>query len=144
MSTTAETLRTLGRRPPAGAKEAERTARELVRAGMPAGVIGHLAKAFGTSVEEIQRLIGVSRATGTRRRASRVPLRPTSSDRAFRIAGAYALAKRVFEDETNAREWFKERNRALHGERPIDLLDTDVGTQEVLRTLNRIEFGIYS
>src|SRR5580704_10660692 len=110
INTAVETLRTLGRRPPAGTAEAERTARDLVRAGMPPAVIGHLARAFNTSVDEIQRIIGVSRATGTRRRASRAPLRPTSSDRAFRMASAYALAKRVFEDEQNAREWFKDPN----------------------------------
>jgi len=142
MISAAETLRTLGQRPPAG-RGAERAARDLVRSGMPSSVIARLAKAFNTSVDEIQRIIGVSRATGTRRRASSAPLRPAWSDRAFRMASAYALAKRVFESPENAREWFKERNRELHGERPIDLLDTDIGTQEVLRTLNRIEYGIY-
>lgn len=144
MVSTAETLRALGRRVPRDEAAAERTARDLVRQGMPVGVIDRLAKAFGTSIAEVQRLVGVSRATGTRRRAGNAPLRQGASDRAFRLAGVFALATKVFEDEAAARDWFKERNRALQGERPIDLLDTEVGTQQVVRVLERIEHGVYS
>lgn len=144
MVVAAEALRTLGQPAPAGAEDAEKRARELVRKGMPATVIERLAETFKTSVGEVQRIIGVSRATGTRRRTSKTPLRRDASDRAFRMASTYALAANVFEDPENAREWFKEPNRALRGERPLELLDTDVGTQQVVRLLNRIEFGTYS
>jgi 4-hydroxy-tetrahydrodipicolinate synthase len=66
------------------------------------------------------------------------PLQPASSD-AFRLAGVYTLAERVLEDPARARAWFKERNRALDGERPLDLLDTEAGVQRVVEVLNRIE-----
>ncbi|HZY97174.1 MAG TPA: antitoxin Xre/MbcA/ParS toxin-binding domain-containing protein [Candidatus Cybelea sp.] len=134
----------LGQPAPAGAEEAEKTARDFVRRGMPVTVIDRLAEAFRTSASEVQRIIGVSRATGTRRRTSKAPLRREASDRAFRMASVYTLAANVFEDTQSAREWFKEPNRALQGERPLDLLDTDVGTQQVVRILNRIEYGVYS
>lgn len=139
-----ETLRVLGQSTPGHAEAAEKSARELVRHGMPASVIDRLADAFDMGIGEVQRIIGVSPATGTRRRASRAPLRREESDRAFRMANAYALASKVLEDERRARQWFKQPNPALHGERPLDLLDTDVGTQQVIRILNRIELGIYS
>ncbi|MBC5801263.1 MAG: DUF2384 domain-containing protein [Candidatus Eremiobacteraeota bacterium] len=89
-------------------------------------------------------MIGVSRATGSRKRGQRGPLRPLPSDRAFRLASIYGFARRVFEDDENASAWFKEPNRALGGERPLDLLDTEVGTQQVFRVLYRLEHGIYS
>lgn len=144
MVNVADALKMLGQRAPRSPGEAERKARDLVRLGLPAAVIEHLAAAFGTSVDEIQRIIGVSRATGTRRRVSRAALRPSPSDRALRMAGVFSMAKHVFEDAENAREWFKEPNRELHGERPLDLLDTDVGAQSVVRVLHRIEYGVYS
>lgn len=144
MSLTAQTLKILGRRPPARAAAAQEAARALVRTGMPVSVVDRLAKHFGTSVETIQRIIGVSRATGTRKRTQRAPLRALASDRAFRLAGVYALAEQALEDPENARAWFKEPNRALRGETPLSLLDTEAGTQEVIRTLQRLEHGVYS
>jgi putative toxin-antitoxin system antitoxin component (TIGR02293 family) len=144
MVSVAEALSVLGQAAPHGQEEAERTSRDLVRRGMPANVLNRLAEAFQTSVGEVQRIVGLSAATATRRRAGKVPLRQEASDRAFRMANVFALAAAVFEEKQRARDWFKTPNRALHGERPLDLLDTEVGTQQVVRILNRIEFGTYS
>jgi len=144
MVSTAEALAMLGTRTPKGAKS-EAAARDLVRAGLPAAVIERLARAYGVPIEKIQTLIGLSKATGSRRRqTASAPLRAVNSDRALRLGRVYAMARHVFENDENARIWFKEKNRELKGERPLDLLDTDVGTQEVLRSLNRLEHGIYS
>jgi uncharacterized protein (DUF2384 family) len=35
-------------------------------------------------------------------------------------------------------------NRALKGNRPIDLLESDLGSRMVERALGRIEHGVYS
>ena len=43
-----------------------------------------------------------------------------------------------------ARDWLKKPNRALAGKTPIELLDTDAGTQQVYQLLNKIEYGVYS
>jgi uncharacterized protein (DUF2384 family) len=42
-----------------------------------------------------------------------------------------------------AADWLKTPNRAL-GVRPLDLLDTEAGTDAVDRLLTRIEHGVYS
>ncbi len=144
MINVADALHLLGQRAPKG-KSAERAARDLVRNGLPAKVIDRLAVAFGASAEEILALIGLSRATGYRQKAhGAAGLRAVHSDRAFRLARVMTLAQSVLEDDQNAREWFRELNRALHGERQIDLLDTETGTEQVIRVLNQLEHGIYS
>jgi len=144
MINVADTLHLLGQRAPKG-KSAERAARELVRKGLPARVIDRLAEAFGITSDEILSLVGLSRATGYRHKArGSTGLRAVHSDRAFRLARVMTLAQSVLEDDRNAREWFREPNRALHGERPIDLLDTETGTEQVVRVLNQLEYGIYS
>ena len=60
------------------------------------------------------------------------------------MASVLVFARQVFEDDATAQDWFHEPNRALHGERPLDLLDTEVGTQQVVRILTRLERGVYS
>jgi len=50
----------------------------------------------------------------------------------------------VLGSRAKAREWILTKNRALHGERPIDLLDTAIGFEDVLDVLRRIDFGVYS
>src|SRR5947209_5185613 len=118
MINVADTLQLLGERVPRG-KSAERAARDLVREGLPARVIDRLATAFGASAEEILALIGLSRATGYRQKArGATGLRAVHSDRAFRLARVMALAQSVLEDDENAREWFRDASRALHGARP--------------------------
>jgi putative toxin-antitoxin system antitoxin component (TIGR02293 family) len=47
-------------------------------------------------------------------------------------------------EEEKAGEWLRTPNRALGGERPLDLLDTDVGAREVEDVLGRIAYGVYS
>jgi putative toxin-antitoxin system antitoxin component (TIGR02293 family) len=137
-------LETLQRPPPARAWS-EDAARKLIRKGLPARAIADLAKRFDTSKQEIQKLVGLSKATGARTRAKPSQLlKPAISDRAARLYRIYAIAHDVFEDEAIAARWFKQPNRILRGERPLDMLDTDVGSEEVVRLLGRIEYGIYS
>jgi putative toxin-antitoxin system antitoxin component (TIGR02293 family) len=47
-------------------------------------------------------------------------------------------------DEQKAVQWLLAPNRALGGERPLDRLDTDLGTRDVEDILGRIAYGVYS
>jgi putative toxin-antitoxin system antitoxin component (TIGR02293 family) len=71
-------------------------------------------------------------------------LRPTVSGRLYRLARIAAQAETVFENSQTATTWLKRPNRALNGRAPVDLLDTDAGTQQVAELLDRIEYGVYS
>ncbi|MBC5809950.1 MAG: DUF2384 domain-containing protein [Candidatus Eremiobacteraeota bacterium] len=138
------TLKILGRKLPRNPESDQAVARGLVDRGLPASTIDRLAVAYATTVEEIQRLLGVSRTTGKRQRSSNSALRPLAADRALRLARVLALTRFVLEDDGKAARWLKERNRALRGERPIDLLATETGTDAVEELLGRIEYGIFS
>jgi putative toxin-antitoxin system antitoxin component (TIGR02293 family) len=50
----------------------------------------------------------------------------------------------VFSTEDDAATWLRRPNRALNGESPIHLLDTDVGARQVEDVLGRITHGIVS
>ena len=79
--------------------------------------------------------------TMARRRLSR-KLDPVESDRLYRIARVAAQAVSVFGTEDQATTWLQRPNRALGGQLPIRLLDTDVGARQVEDVLGRIEHGI--
>jgi putative toxin-antitoxin system antitoxin component (TIGR02293 family) len=61
-----------------------------------------------------------------------------------RLARVAAQAQDVFESAETATRWLKRPNRGLNGRAPVDLLDTDVGTEQVVELLDRIEYGVYS
>jgi putative toxin-antitoxin system antitoxin component (TIGR02293 family) len=50
----------------------------------------------------------------------------------------------VFGSKTKARAWLQAPSRALRGEVPLSLLDTDIGTQSVEDELVRIEHGVHA
>ncbi|MCR9293382.1 MAG: MbcA/ParS/Xre antitoxin family protein [bacterium] len=50
----------------------------------------------------------------------------------------------ILGERDKAREWLLAENRALYGNRPIDLLDTAIGFEDVMDVLQRIEYGVYS
>jgi putative toxin-antitoxin system antitoxin component (TIGR02293 family) len=51
---------------------------------------------------------------------------------------------RLFESPEVAARWLRRPNRALGGERPLDLLTSDAGARVVEQVLGRIEHGVYS
>ena len=57
---------------------------------------------------------------------------------------AVANAIEMIGHEGNALEWLTTPNKALGGEKPIDLLDTDTGARKVEDVLGRIAYGVYS
>jgi putative toxin-antitoxin system antitoxin component (TIGR02293 family) len=134
-------LATLGQK---RTKKAAQAARDLVREGLPASTLDRLAEQLGVPLSEIQAIVGIPAATAARKRAANETLKPALSDRAFRIARMLTLAAGVLESREKAAHWLREPNRALRGEVPLRMLDTEIGAREVELVLERIEHGVYS
>jgi putative toxin-antitoxin system antitoxin component (TIGR02293 family) len=66
------------------------------------------------------------------------------SERILRLARVAAHASHVFGDRAAALRWLSTSNMALGGDTPMSLLETDVGTGEVIEVLGRILYGVYS
>lgn len=101
-------------------------------------------KRLGFTLEEAAASVGLPPRTLHRRKKARARLEPSESEKMLRLARVGAAAIDVLGDEGKARRWLREPIRALGGATPASLLDTDVGTQEVLDVLTRIEYGVYS
>ena len=116
---------------------------ETAKAGLPVSLTDALLDARFVSRDELERLV-IPRRTLAYRRARRQRLSPEESDRVLRIIHIVTRADEVFGDHDKAHTWLRRPNRGLRGLRPIELLDTDGGTEAVDTVLGRIEYGVFS
>jgi putative toxin-antitoxin system antitoxin component (TIGR02293 family) len=115
--------------------------RARIREGLPYRSLESVRERLRLSVPETTTVLHMPARTLARRRQTR-KLDPDESDRLYRIARVAGHAVSVFGAEDKAATWLRRPNRALHGERPIHLLDTDIGAQQVEDILGRLEYGI--
>ncbi len=116
----------------------------LVRKGLPATSVTALAEKLDLANAVLSQKLGIPQRTLTRRLSQESRLTAAESDRTVRLARVYAHAVEMIGDEAKAVEWLRTPNRALGGERPLDLLDTDLGARSVEDVLGRIAYGVYS
>ena len=114
--------------------------RHLVLEGIPFAAVQAVAETYGLTQEALAGLLGASQRNLARRRSGR--LTAEESDRLYRFARVLAHAVEIFEAPTRVSEWLRAPNRALGKATPLQLLDTDIGVQQVDDVLGRIEHGI--
>lgn len=117
--------------------------RAAVRKGLPFSSFEAVSKHLDISPQHITTVLGIPPRTIARRKAARY-LTPQESDRLYRLARAVAQTIEVLGTIEKARVWLKTPNRALGGEVPLDLLDTDIGARQVDEVLLRLSYGIFS
>jgi putative toxin-antitoxin system antitoxin component (TIGR02293 family) len=115
---------------------------DLVRRGLPYGAFRSVAAQLTLSFQDVQDTLQLSPRTLHRRKAQR--LSQVESERVMRLARVAARARHVLGDLGAALDWLSSPNRALAGERPLRLLDTDLGAEQVQELLGRIEHAVYS
>ena len=119
---------------------------EVVRAGLPSTALDHVMDeltAWTGSAADVYRVVGSAR-TLQRKRARRASLSADESDRLARLVRLLVRAEAALGDTEKAHRWLSRPNRALGGQRPLTLLDSDAGALAVERVLGRIEHGVYS
>ena len=116
----------------------------LTREGLPVSTVTRLAGELDVERKTVARVLGISERTLSRRIANHGRLSAEESDRTVRLARMYAMALETLGTTQKASTWLQRPNRALGGERPLDLLDTDTGARAVETVLGHIEFGLYS
>jgi putative toxin-antitoxin system antitoxin component (TIGR02293 family) len=117
---------------------------DLTREGLPVGTLTLLAGQLSVERKTLARVVGISDRTLSRRLANKERLSAEESDRTVRLARIVALTTDTLGSLGKASSWLQTANRALDGQRPLDLLDTDTGVKSVETILARIEYGVYS
>jgi putative toxin-antitoxin system antitoxin component (TIGR02293 family) len=114
--------------------------RSAIREGFPQKVVASVMNSVGLTLKELSAALDLSpRSLQRRRHQGR--LARYESDRLYRLARIIALAKQYIGDEETATRWLKRPNRALGGEIPLALIDTELGARAVENVLGRIAFG---
>lgn len=114
---------------------------EAVREGLPTARLDKMAQSLAVERSVLLHILGISARTVQRKNRSAVRLSPAASDRLSRMDRILILATEVFGAKEKAVEWLKRSSRALGNQQPIQLLDTDAGTQRVERELRQIQHG---
>ena len=115
---------------------------ETIRQGIATQVFEQIATAIGIGKETLARKLNINAQT-LRKRKSR-KLSADEAEKSLRVARLFTFATEVLGSEDEARSWLNQQIPALGGKRPLDLLDTDVGAQEVTNLLGGIKWGMYA
>jgi putative toxin-antitoxin system antitoxin component (TIGR02293 family) len=111
-----------------------------IRDGFPQRVVDELMEAAHLSVKEVAAALDLSsRSLQRRRRQGR--LARYESDRIYRLARIIALARSSLGSRAAAARWLKRPNRALGGQAPLSVIDTEIGARAVENVLGRIAYG---
>lgn len=112
-------------------------------AGLPHGAAYNVIESGLLDASELYELV-IPRRTIERRRDENEPLTVIESDRLMRTVRVIVKALEVFDNSDSAKKWLRTPNRALRGDVPMTLLQTDLGAMMVERTLGRLEHGVIS
>ena len=124
-----------------GPLHSERDVMRLVRRGLPTQAVDHFLRASRLTFNALDPQI-LNRRTFKRRQDASQPLDPAESDRIVRVVGVVAAAEETFADPDKAHAWLTRENRALDGETPLAMTDTDQGARAVKALLGRIAHGL--
>ena len=114
--------------------------RSAIREGFPQAVVGSVMNSSGLTLKELSATLDLSPRSLQRRR-TQGRLARYESDRLYRLARIVALAKQYIGDQETATRWLKRPNRALGGNFPLELIDTEPGARAVANVLGRIAYG---
>ena len=116
---------------------------ESLKEGLPFRELLDLTHGFDLPMEKLSQMLGLSKATLHRRKATG-RLDTAESDRVIRFARLLGMASSVMESPENGRRWLSSPQFGLGGAVPLSYAQTEVGTREVEDLLGRIEYGVYS
>ncbi len=115
----------------------------LARKGIQKKSLTALARQISLTIEEIAGVLHISGRT-LQRYTPTTLVKTEYADRAIELARLYEHGIDVFGDTKTFNTWMRSPNKALNNEIPLNLLDTSIGFNLVLKVLGRIEYGVFS
>ncbi len=140
--TTAQVMKQWIEGPFAPTLSAQKEAIRLVRGGISYPDFIVTIKSLGLERETALDYLHI--APRTRARLKDKPLNSKQSEGLLRLVRVFSQANHTLGNREKAWHWLEQPNRALEGETPVSLLDTELGAQMVSDVLGRIEYGVFS
>ena len=106
---------------------------------LPLATLRGLSQA-GLSEQEIERFV-IPQRTRRHRAEKNQPLTVEESDRAVRLLRIQTLAEATFGGPEKASRWLRRKLRALSGETPLAVAQTEAGARVIETILGKIAWG---
>ena len=113
----------------------------IVEREIPSNVLRIFRTSTDLTIDEIAMVVGISPRTIGRKEKSAAPLTTAQADRAMRLARVTHAAVDAIGDLQRAVRWLRKPHRALHGQAPLRLIASELGTELVFAALDRIAYG---
>ena len=114
---------------------------EALRAGLPLSSFTTLQTRLGWTPTQLAAALYLSERT-LQRRFKQGRFNPAESQRLLRLARLVTTGEDLFSRTGRLGAWLRTPALGLGGQRPVDLLDTDLGTEEVETLVLRLLHGI--
>jgi putative toxin-antitoxin system antitoxin component (TIGR02293 family) len=114
----------------------------ILKQGLPADAFDTIRDRLNVSDSSLSKIVQISIRTLNRRRQNG-RFKTDESERVLRIARIYEKALEVLESQDMAESWLKKPARGLGYKIPLEYADTELGAQEVINLLGRIEHGVF-
>jgi putative toxin-antitoxin system antitoxin component (TIGR02293 family) len=116
--------------------------RNKIYGGLSYTAVKNIKSSLNVEWSAVYHLLHITKRT-MERRQNEGKLQVDESDRVFRVARVVALSRKAFDSDDKASAWFTRPSSTLHGDCPVNHLDTDVGIRQVEEILFRICYGLY-
>jgi putative toxin-antitoxin system antitoxin component (TIGR02293 family) len=115
----------------------------IIQKGLPAFALSRVCERLSLEEGKIAGIVGIPPGSMARmRRSPSQRLSPAVSDRLYRVADLFLLARSVLEDENAARDWLLSPQPGLDDRIPCDLMGTEASAREVEDLLLRVDYGV--
>ncbi|MHB1178459.1 MAG: type II RES/Xre toxin-antitoxin system antitoxin [Daejeonella sp.] len=116
---------------------------EQVRTGISKSVLVEIKNHINIDYDSLSIILGTTKTT-IHNKKNDEKFSPSVSEKIVALSDLYEFGYRVFENKLNFEKWIQTSNRALGNKKPMELLDTIFGIDEVKNIIGRIEHGVYS
>ncbi|MBW2368100.1 MAG: DUF2384 domain-containing protein [Deltaproteobacteria bacterium] len=117
---------------------------QAIKRGVAYTTFEILQKEIGVPREALAKTVNIASRT-LHRRKQEGKFRSDESERIYRAARLFDRTLALFDgDIDQARSWFNTSKKALGGKTPMEFADTELGAQEVLDLIGRLEHGVFS
>lgn len=118
---------------------------ETIHEGIPYDAIETIAQELNRPVKFMLSILKIPQTTYNKKKKEQANLDLRDGELILLIAELIAYGKEVFDQEDEKfQRWMQKPNISLGGQIPENLLDTASGIEELKRTLNAIDYGIFS
>ncbi len=117
------------------------TAHAILRRGVPSRALPLLGEYLGIGKGVLADIVGIDRATASRKVASDQPLPLHAAERVLRLLELQCQAEDTFESPAAASAWLRRGHDMLEGDTPLEWVTSSYGTQRVKELLVALKYG---